>query len=540
MSDGIDVGALVSRIRDHRFDGYSYNMLADEVQAFRNGDGIGGISSAVDALKAVAGALDETDGTLRDQLGKLGVVWTSTAGGQAGVVLAGHAGFSSDATTKVNHAAEMIFAQGEAFSRTLHRLPETAALRTGAGSEGRSFGDSVAGLFGFETDHSAAVRQANEARQQAVDALNEYARSSGENLASTEAIGRPESIGLTGSGGPFTNLVAADPDSGSGSGDDPVLPQGGGGAPAGGGPVPPPSPGSPAPHGGGQAIAPIGLPPVAPEQTTRPSGGRLPPAPRPGQEPPSGAFSGSGPVARAPIPDGRGQVRPPVASPARPGFSGGLFTGPAATGGPESRGGVAAPRPSSGPSGRTGGPGGGAGGGTPQSGGTPGGGDAPSGHAASGEPALAKGRVVGSALPAPVTALSSGVPFSTVPRAAFGGAELGAGLTALGAAGAGGAVSGEPDRQGKGFARSAPSRSAKAAKQIPMDDLPEEEAKVLRKSGHGVEPAPAKRGLLERAAERDAEDGKQVRRYGVDDKDLFTDQREVPPRTIADGDESRG
>ncbi|QWF80822.1 hypothetical protein [Amycolatopsis sp. CA-230715] len=534
MSDGIDVGALVARISDHRFDGYSYNMLADEVQAFRNGDGIGGISSAVDALKAVAGALDETDGTLRDQLGKLGVVWTSTAGGQAGVVLAEHAGFSHDATTKVNHAAEMIFAQGEAFNRTLHRLPETAALRTGAGSEGYSFGDSVAGLFGFETDHANAVRQANEARQQTVDALNEYARSSGENLASTEEIGRPETLGLRGSGGPFTNLVAADP----GSGDDPVLPQGGGGAPAGGGPVPPPSPGSPAPHGGGASggpvITPVGLPPAAPDQTTRPTG-RVPHAPRPGQEPPSGSASGSGPVARAPIPDGRGQVRPPAVNPpAQPGFAGGLVTGPTV---PESR--AAGPRTPS--AGRTGGPGGGGvpGGGT-RGGSAPGGGEAPSGHAASGGPALAKGRVVGSVPQPPVTALSTGAPFSTVPRAAFGGAELGAGITALGAAGAGGAVSGEPDRQGKGFARSAPSRSAKAAKQIPMDDLPEEEAKVLRKSGHGTEQQPAKRGLLERAAERDAEDGKQVRRFGVDDNDLFTDQREVPPGTIARGDESRG
>src|SRR3954453_891901 len=138
----MDVSELAGRIRDQRFDGYTDTGIATEITRFRAGDGIGSIGTAVDALKAEAKALADTDETWRTELGKLGVEWQSEACGQAGQVMTEQAGFSQDANTKVAHSAEMIFAQGEAFNRTLYKLPDAETVRKGAG--GFTLGDSLA------------------------------------------------------------------------------------------------------------------------------------------------------------------------------------------------------------------------------------------------------------------------------------------------------------------------------------------------------------------------------------------------------------
>ena len=165
-----DIPTLIGKLRDQRFDGYDSESLAQEVERFREGGGTASMGNAVNALKQVAGALSQTDQTLRDQLGALGVHWESTAGGQANTVLAQQAGFSDDANTKVSAAAQLIFEQGEAFNRTKNKLPDPDALRQGDG--GYTLGDTVFSLFGFETDHAKDVRANLEARAQAVDALS--------------------------------------------------------------------------------------------------------------------------------------------------------------------------------------------------------------------------------------------------------------------------------------------------------------------------------------------------------------------------------
>ncbi|WP_236005322.1 hypothetical protein [Amycolatopsis pittospori] len=205
----MNVSDLAGRLRDLRFDGFTDTGIATEIERFRSGDGTGSIGTAVDALKSVASALADTDKTLRDELGKLGVEWQSEAGGAAGQVFTEQAGFSQDANSKVTHSAEMIFSQGEAFNRTLHKLPDPETVRKGAG--GLTLGDVVLSLIGFETDHAKSVSAANNARAQAQEALNDYAKTSGENLLSTDTLADPQTMNLT------QNTTAAGAGGGSGT-----------------------------------------------------------------------------------------------------------------------------------------------------------------------------------------------------------------------------------------------------------------------------------------------------------------------------------
>ncbi|MGW5749023.1 hypothetical protein ACWEVN_46935, partial [Amycolatopsis sp. NPDC003861] len=194
----MEFSELAAGIQNHRFDGWTNTAIADQITRMINGDGTGSIGTAVDALKAVATALAHTDQTLRAQLLELGVEWQSQAGGAASQVFTEKAGFSQDATTKVAHAAEMVFEQGEAFNRTKYKLPDAETVRKGAG--GFTLTDNLVSLIGFETDHAKQVEAANDAKAQAQQALNEYAQQSGTNLLSTQALSDPESLKLAAPG----------------------------------------------------------------------------------------------------------------------------------------------------------------------------------------------------------------------------------------------------------------------------------------------------------------------------------------------------
>ncbi|HET6704656.1 MAG TPA: hypothetical protein VFH84_06765, partial [Amycolatopsis sp.] len=195
----MEFSELAAGIQNHRFDGWTNTAIADQITRMINGDGTGSIGAAVDALKAVATALAHTDQTLRAQLLELGVEWQSQAGGAASQVFTEQAGFSQDATTKVAHAAEMVFEQGEAFNRTKYKLPDAETVRKGAG--GFTLTDGLLmSLIGFETDHARQVEAANDAKAQAQQALNEYAQQSGTNLLATQALSDPESLKLAAPG----------------------------------------------------------------------------------------------------------------------------------------------------------------------------------------------------------------------------------------------------------------------------------------------------------------------------------------------------
>ncbi len=519
----MEFSELAAGIQNHRFDGWTNTAIADQITRMVNGDGTGSIGTAVDALKAVATALAHTDQTLRAQLLKLGVEWQSQAGGAASQVLTEQAGFSQDATTKVAHAAEMVFEQGESFNRTKYKLPDAETVRKGAG--GYTLTDGLLlSLIGFETDHARQVEAANNAKEQAKQALNEYAQESGTNLLSTKSLSDPESLKLAAPGITPGVLdvagaaVAVTPDGGVKPASDKVRSVH----------VDPPvvQPVSHTVH----ADPPTPVYGVAAQQPSRPA-----------PQPPRQTGSVTAPAAQHTTPSSSttpAGVKPPTTTPApgwvnAPGrgtasgdsthFSPGLAVGgsgeqfvpPGAPGSlPPGSSPATAPIKSLG--------GGGASGGST-------GLDSSAGRGPDG--LLAKGRTVGSMpqAPLPPGQFTAERGFTVKPGATPG--EIGAGAAAIGAGAAGGALSGDKERQRR---EKGPAKGP--VRPLPVGELPEEEAAALRKSEQiSPKQKPGEAKFLNEAAPRE-DDAEHVRRFGVDDQDLFADQRMVSPDVIGDHD----
>jgi hypothetical protein len=530
-SSGYDIPTLIEKLRDQRFDGYDDGLLAGEVEKFRNGPGTASMGNAVSALKSVVSTLANTDGTLRTQLDGLGVTWQSQGGGQASAVLAEQAGFADQAYQNVNQAAQLIFEQGEAFNRTKNKLPDPQTLRQGEG--GYSFTDTVFSLFGFETDHASAVKAGDEARAQAVDALNAYAHDSGNYLASSQVVAQPQAL----------NTAPPPPPPAGGPG---------AGAPEQTAPVPDLGPtvaasakdAFPAPH-----RAPAPPPPPVYDSTPPPAGGLAAPLPVPTQQtapqstsPSSADFAEPGGGSTSVIGGSGGgfddtdSLRP-GRSTTSTGPGQGLGTTPpidanqaglGALGGTSGDGTAGSPgRPGPGGGGL---PGGGAtGGGAGATGGT----GAPDGLAGR-DSVLGKGKMVGMGPISPSANSPVGPGFGpTRGPSGIGGAD---GVTAIGAGAVGAATSGETDSRGRGIGRSTAADRGKAIRPLDVGDLPEEEeARRANQAGAQVPSRERTRAILEPAATQDGEeDAEHVRRYGVDDRDLFSDQREVSPDLIGD------
>ncbi|GHG36637.1 MULTISPECIES: hypothetical protein [Amycolatopsis] len=524
----MEFSELAAGIQNHRFDGWTNTAIADQITRMINGDGTGSIGTAVDALKAVATALAHTDQTLRAQLLKLGVEWQSQAGGAASQVFTEQAGFSQDATTKVAHAAEMVFEQGEAFNRTKYKLPDAETVRKGAG--GFTLTDGLLmSLIGFETDHARQVEAANDAKAQAQQALNEYAQQSGTNLLSTQSLSDPESLKLAAPGIAPGVLdvagaaVAVTPDGGVKPASDkvrsvhvdppvvqpvshtvhadPPTPLYGVAAQQ------PPAPAAQQPARQTGAVGTAGAAAAqhtTPSSSTTPSGTKPPVAqPGPGwvQTPGRGTSSGD--------PSGRFTPGPGTGSQGEP------FCPPGAPG--------ALPPGSAPPTAPIKSLGGGGGG-------TPGGStgiDSSAGRGPDG--LLAKGRTVGAMPQAPLQPgqYTGERGFVAKPGATPG--DIGAGAAAVGAGVAGGALSGDKERQ-----RREKSQPKGPVRPLPVGELPEEEAVALRKSEQiSPKQQPGETKFLSEAAPQE-EDAEHVRRYGVDDQDLFADQRMVSPDVLGD------
>ncbi|VVJ23195.1 Uncharacterised protein [Amycolatopsis camponoti] len=521
----MEFSELAAGIQNHRFDGWTNTAIADQITRMVNGDGTGSIGTAVDALKAVATALAHTDQTLRAQLLKLGVEWQSQAGGAASQVLTEQAGFSQDATTKVAHAAEMVFEQGESFNRTKYKLPDAETVRKGAGGYTLSDG-LLLSLIGFETDHARQVEAANDAKEQAKQALNEYAQESGTNLLSTQSLSDPESLKLAAPGITPGVLdvagaaVAVTPDGSVRPASDKVRSVH----------VDPPvvQPVSHTVHADpptpvyGVAAQQPSRPPAQPPRQTGSSGGTAPAQ----HTTPSSTTTPAGVKPPTSVP-GPGWVNAPGrgtssgdSSHFAPGLAGGgsgeQFVPPGAPGSlPPGSSPATAPIKSLG--------GGASGAGSTGVEGALGGTNrGPDGL-------LAKGRTVGAMPqpPLPPGQFTAERGFTAKPGATPG--EIGAGAAAVGAGAAGGALSGDKERlrREKGQAKG-------PVRPLPVGELPEEEAVALRKSEQ-ISPkqqAGESKFLSEAAPQED--DAEHVRRFGVDDQDLFADQRMVSPDVIGD------
>jgi hypothetical protein len=526
----VEFSELAAGIQNHRFDGWTNTAIADQITRMVNGDGTGSIGTAVDALKAVATALAHTDQTLRAQLLKLGVEWQSQAGGAASQVLTEQAGFSQDATTKVAHAAEMVFEQGESFNRTKYKLPDAETVRKGAG--GYTLTDGLLlSLIGFETDHARQVEAANDAKEQAKQALNEYAQESGTNLLSTQSLSDPESLKLAAPGVTPGVLdvagaaVAVTPDGGVKPASDKVRSVH----------VDPPvvqpvshtvhadtptpvygvaahqQPSRPAAQAPRQTGA--GAPPAqhtTPSSSTTPAGVRPPTtAPGPGWVNAPGRGTSSGDPAH---------FSPGLAT----GGGGEQFVPPGAPGSVPPGSLPPGSSPATAPIKSLGGGGASGAGSTGVEGSLGGTNRGPDGL-------LAKGRTVGAMPQAPLPPGQFTAERGIVARPGATPGEIGAGAAAIGAGAAGGALSGDKERlrREKGEAKG-------PVRPLPVGELPEEEAVALRKSEQ-IRPKqqPGEAKFLSEAAPQE-DDAEHVRRYGVDDQDLFADQRMVSPDVLGD------
>lgn len=540
----------LEKVSNTRFDGFTVEMLAIEIDLFREGVGTGSISAAVEALTAVASALAETDSTLRQELGKLGVVWESTASGMAQGVLGDHAAFAGDAKTKIDGAAQAAFAVGEAFNRTLHNLPDAQTLRAGEGGLGT--GDVLAGLIGHETDHAAKVKAASAARDQAIDAFNGFATACADELGSIQPLFEPAAITLDeapasphGSSSDHalhtmaaaaSSVAAAD----SASASDPMTMGKGISTPTGDTDCPPTYSGQSS-VAAEQAVASgsgaaSGASTSGAGVTTGTTGSGTAPAPGDSASRTPGTSGTSASVAGASV---AGIVAPSIGGGAGPRSGGSSQSGASAKEGP-----------SAGAKAEAGGAGG-AGGGSAKPGG-PGGADGRGGFAGTGRPggpgitggpgqgvlgggeALAKGRLVGAVPPVPQPSTPVGPGITPSPPVG-GGAGPAGGAAAIGAAGVAGATSGEADREHRGRGYGAGTEvDGRPLHDFEIGELEHEQdaANVERIEPPAQSNEPA---YLEQAAPQEGAPGEQrVRTHGIDDADLFADERLVSREIIGE------
>jgi hypothetical protein len=266
-----------------RFDGYSNDGLAAQVEGLRNGAGPATLHNAVSALVSLAEGLSETDRTLREQLQEIGVTWQGQAADGGTDATENASIYADEATSPVQDSAKGVDSQGASFSTTRNGAPDAGTLR---GPTEENLGDKVSGFFGHTTDHTKDVRATNAARDQAVDGLNGYQQSSSSALQNSQALPVPPGMSLIAQ--PIEQQIGTTHVQGFGSGGD-FNPAGGGPAGAPGG-----APGTPGGPGGTSGLPPVAGGPTGPGPTSG-----VGPVGTPGQVP---TVAGAGPAAlRAPI-----------------------------------------------------------------------------------------------------------------------------------------------------------------------------------------------------------------------------------------------
>jgi hypothetical protein len=259
-------------LRNLRFEGYSNEDLARQVDGLRDGAGSETMHDAVGALVSLADGLAETDRTLREQLREIGVTWQGAASDTGHQATQTASIYADEAAEPVTDSAKGVDQQGATFTTTRNSAPDAGTLR---GPNQENFGDRVAGFFGHTTDHAKQVRATNQARDQAVDGLNGYRQSSSDALDRSQRLPVPpgmnlvaqpaeQELGVTGASG-FGSGNAPSPSGAGGGGGGPSVPTSG---PGGGGNPPLPTTGTPPfdgqpgrQFGAGNPLNPTALPP---------------------------------------------------------------------------------------------------------------------------------------------------------------------------------------------------------------------------------------------------------------------------------------
>ncbi|MGW5051139.1 hypothetical protein [Actinokineospora sp. NPDC004072] len=190
---------MTSSLSDIRFEGFSNEQLAAEIDGLRGGAGSESLHRAVDALVDIAKALVETDQTLREELAKIGVEWRGAASERGHEETQKASIYAEDAVPKVAKSAGGVNQQGDMFSHTRNSAPNSEQLR---GPTQLNGWDRFAGAFGHTTDNAQKVQNTQNARNQAIGSLNDYQR------GSQSALGNHQSLPVP----PGMDLVSREPD----------------------------------------------------------------------------------------------------------------------------------------------------------------------------------------------------------------------------------------------------------------------------------------------------------------------------------------
>jgi hypothetical protein len=181
---------MASTLGDIRFDGFSNGDLADQVHKLKQGQGAAALQPVIDALHGIAQDLTNTNTLLSNQLKTLGIDWQSQAGQGATDTLTSTVNYGDDAQYNITGANSALTTQADSHSvATSAPAPST--------DTDKSTWDNVTGFFGYQTDHSKEVEQAQADRQTAIQQLNDYQQNSQDAIASTTPMSAPPTIGLT-------------------------------------------------------------------------------------------------------------------------------------------------------------------------------------------------------------------------------------------------------------------------------------------------------------------------------------------------------
>jgi hypothetical protein len=340
-----------------RWEGMTNAQLAAAVQQLNSGTGAAEMTAAADALANVAADLTQIDTALQTQLQAIGVNWQSqTASDLADQMLAASSAYGGTVTDQGGQSSTALNQQAEAYATARNAAPKPQSLAGDTAPDNSSLGSGSSPFSGHGDDHAQQVSQANAARNQAVDAMNNYTSSSQTNLGGYSPPAPPPAIGLNPQPSGGTSTSGYTGPSSPGAPGAPVL--GGGGGGGGVGTLPPgvPGGGSGSGGGGGGGGMPIGTGPVTGVGAS--PGGGSPTGGFPGGGFPGGGFPAGGPGGAFPVGGGGASGAGGGASGAGGGASGagggasGVGGGASGVGGGASGGGSSLP-----PGGGAGGPG---------------------------------------------------------------------------------------------------------------------------------------------------------------------------------------
>lgn len=249
-------------LSDLRFQGYTNEQLAHQIDALRAGQGSDSFHGAATALIKLSVELAETDRVLRLQLAELGVTWQGEAA-EGGVNATKAASVYADQTVpSVNESATGAASQAGEFAHTRNSAPDSKCLR---GPTRASGFDQFMGALGHTTDHAKDVQATNAARDAAVAGMSGYQNGSRDALGRVQTLPVPPGMELetrpAGTGTDVSRVGFDGPRGGGfapggpGAGTITELPGGGQPGPGGpfsgpGGPGQPGSPGQPGGPGG--------------------------------------------------------------------------------------------------------------------------------------------------------------------------------------------------------------------------------------------------------------------------------------------------